>query len=344
MPRITIDNQVVEAPAGTTVLDAAQQLGIDIPTLCFLEGRPPQTSCMVCLVRVDGARRLVPACATKVRDGMRIESETGEVRAARRVALELLLSDHLGDCIAPCQAVCPAHMSIPQMIRRIGAGDASNATAAAEPCEVCAAPCEKACRRAVKDRAVAIRLLVRYASDNGAQPPEPPPAERAYSVHVGRVEKDEIDRFMAEASVIARTEPLRGPDAGFTDEEAQREASRCLHCDCRRPDDCRLRKAAALTKASTSEYKGERRAFEQRVHPQGVVYEPGKCIACGLCVEITRSAGETLGLTFIGRGFNVRVAVPFDQSLKDGLERTAAECVRACPTGALAFKNDRQEP
>ena len=124
MPSVTIDDRVVDVPEGATVLDAARQLGIDIPTLCFLGGHPPQTSCMVCLVKVDGARRLVPACATKARDGMRIESETDEIRTARRTALELLLSDHLGDCIAPCQAVCPAHMSIPQMIRQIAAGGA----------------------------------------------------------------------------------------------------------------------------------------------------------------------------------------------------------------------------
>jgi len=284
---------------------AARKLGIDIPTLCFLEGRAPQTSCMVCLVKVDGGERLLPACATKVRDGMRVESETDEVRQARRMALELLLGDHLGDCIAPCHAVCPAHINIPRMIRQIASGRARGAAVIALRCRDCAAPCENACRRAVKDHAVSIRLLVRYAAEfEGAVPAPPVTAKREYSVHIGRVEKDD---------------------------------------DCRRPGDCRLRKYAAACGAKPNEYRGERRAFEQHVHPQNVVYEPGKCIACGLCVRITRDAAEPLGLTFIGRGFNVRVAVPFDGSLEAGLQRTAAECVDACPTGALAFKDDPKE-
>ena len=69
-----------------------------------------------------------------------------------------------------------------------------------------------------------------------------------------------------------------------------------------------------------------------------MIYEPGKCIKCGLCVRITEEAGERLGLTFLGRGFDVRVDVPFNESLEEALEKVAEQCVEACPTGALAFK------
>jgi NADH dehydrogenase/NADH:ubiquinone oxidoreductase subunit G len=77
---------------------------------------------------------------------------------------------------------------------------------------------------------------------------------------------------------------------------------------------------------------------QQTQHPD-VIYEPGKCIDCGICIETASKAGEALGLTFVGRGFDVRVAVPFEATLAEGLRTAAAECVAACPTGALAFKN-----
>ena len=343
MPKLTIDNRPVEVEPGATVLDAARKLGIDIPTLCFLEGRPAQTSCMACLVKVNG--QLVPACATIATNGMRVESETDEVHGARRTALELLLGDHLGDCVAPCQAVCPSHINIPRIIRQVASGRIQDGVPAVEVCRTCRAPCEKACRRAVKDHAVSIRLLLRYAAEVGRPVAKPPaePAERPYSVHVGRIDQEEIDLFMVGASEADRVEPSRGPDAGFTDDEARREALRCLHCDCRRADDCKLRNYGALCEASPRKHKVKRRRFEQQCHPQNVIYEPGKCIACGLCVQITKDAGESLGLTFVGRGFNVRVAVPFNRPLAEGLRHAAAECVRACPTGALAFKDDPQE-
>ncbi|MFA5123823.1 2Fe-2S iron-sulfur cluster-binding protein, partial [Zavarzinia sp.] len=197
MPRITIDNRSIEVPAGTTILAAARAAGIDIPTLCFLEDLPPQTSCMVCVVKVDGGARLVPSCAMPVRDGMHVESETDEVRAARRTALELLLSDHLGDCIAPCQAACPAHLNVPLVIRQVADGAISDATQTIRDRialpgvlgRICPAPCEKACRRAGKDHAVSICLLHRYAADAAAALPRPvvPPCRPATGKSVGIV-------------------------------------------------------------------------------------------------------------------------------------------------------------
>ena len=73
-------------------------------------------------------------------------------------------------------------------------------------------------------------------------------------------------------------------------------------------------------------------------HPL-VIYEPGKCIACGICVTVTTEMDEELGLTFIGRGFDVRVGVPFDAPLRDALSRAAERAVISCPTGALAFRS-----
>jgi NADH dehydrogenase/NADH:ubiquinone oxidoreductase subunit G len=74
-----------------------------------------------------------------------------------------------------------------------------------------------------------------------------------------------------------------------------------------------------------------------------VIYEPGKCIKCGLCVQITEKSSEDFGLTFIGRGFNVKVEVLLNQSLNDGLTKVAEKCVEACPTAALALHNKFEE-
>ena len=99
-----------------------------------------------------------------------------------------------------------------------------------------------------------------------------------------------------------------------------------------------MRRHSAEYAAAPNRYHGTRRPFEQDLRHPEIVYEPGKCIACGLCVQISARAGEPLGLAFIGRGFGVRVGVPLGESIAAGLRKSAAECVAACPTGALAMK------
>src|SRR5512135_533649 len=122
---ITIDGRQVEVPPGGSVLAAARRLGVDIPTLCYLEKCGPLNTCQVCLVKING--RLVPSCGTQAQPGMVVESETDEVHEARRTALELLFSDHVGDCLAPCNHLCPLGMNIPVMIRQIQAGQIADA-------------------------------------------------------------------------------------------------------------------------------------------------------------------------------------------------------------------------
>jgi len=116
------------------------------------------------------------------------------------------------------------------------------------------------------------------------------------------------------------------------------EAARCLHCDCRKPVACRLRRYAEQYGADQREYPPEER-IHLELHCGGtVVFEPGKCIKCGLCVRITERAGVRPGLAFTGRSSVTRVSVPFGACIQDGLKETAEECVAACPTGALASK------
>jgi len=98
MANITINNIKVEVPEGTTILNAAKKIGIKIPTLCYLENVQEPGSCRMCVVEVEGARTLQPSCVTQVSEGMKIHTNTKKIRDARKIILELLLSDHPWEC------------------------------------------------------------------------------------------------------------------------------------------------------------------------------------------------------------------------------------------------------
>lgn len=95
---ITINGKALSVPVGATVLEAARENGIHIPTLCFLKELSPHASCRMCVVEVEGARTFQHACAAKVREGMVVHTDTEAVRASRKLTLELLLSNHPVDC------------------------------------------------------------------------------------------------------------------------------------------------------------------------------------------------------------------------------------------------------
>jgi predicted molibdopterin-dependent oxidoreductase YjgC len=87
---IQIDGKKVSIPEGSTILDAARSLGIDTPTLCFLENLTPVNVCRVCVVELEGSRTLVPACSRKVEAGMKVKTDSERVRLSRRLILEFL--------------------------------------------------------------------------------------------------------------------------------------------------------------------------------------------------------------------------------------------------------------
>jgi len=89
---LTIDGEKVAVPEGATLLDAARQLGIETPTLCYLENLTPVNVCRVCVVELEGARTLVPACSRKAEPGMVVNTDSERVRLSRRLVLELLSS------------------------------------------------------------------------------------------------------------------------------------------------------------------------------------------------------------------------------------------------------------
>ena len=184
MPFLTIDDQRIEAKPGDTILQAARAAGIEIPTLCYLEGFEAGASCMVCAVKLKHNGQFIPACGSRVVDGMEVEHDTAEVRDTRRMALELLFSDHLGDCLSPCQRICPAHLGIPAILKHMRGGDPGKAAAVARRdlalagmlCRICHRPCESGCRRGTHDESVAIAELVVHAIDTelAAGNPRPP--------------------------------------------------------------------------------------------------------------------------------------------------------------------------
>lgn len=520
MPQLKINGRDVVVEKGTMLIDAILGIGVKVPTMCHLKGYSHFTSCMVCIVKDLASGKLLPSCSAPAADGMVIETDNEEIHHARKSALDLLLSEHVGDCEAPCRITCPAHMNIPLMIRQIAAGRMRDAIETVKddialPAvlgRICPAPCEKACRRSRQDASLAICLLKRSSADEDmAQKQQyvpvcgPPTGKRvaivgagpaglsaAYylalaghdctvlddraepggqlrygvpenilprkvlaaeieiikklgvtfrmktrvgaelsmaglkkdydaivlspgkldaqalaswgvdagekgfkvdphtfrtsdakifaggeavqqghlairsSAHgrsiavaadqylrnlavkgpvrrfesrMGKLLEPEIFEFMKESDPAASVEPAGGATTGYTVEEALRESRRCMHCDCRNQDNCRLRNYTEEYGASQKHFNVEgRKGFERIVTHSSVVYEPGKCIKCGLCVRITEKAHEKLGLTFVGRGFESLVGVPFNESLGAGLKATAEECVKHCPTGALAFK------
>ncbi|MEA2063147.1 MAG: FAD-dependent oxidoreductase [Gemmatimonadota bacterium] len=526
MPRITIDGRDIDVPQGSTVLDAARKLGIDIPTLCFMEGCAPRSSCMLCVVEDTDSHRLIPACSAPVEEGMKIDTGGDLVLNARKKILELLLGEHAGDCEGPCTLACPARLDIPLMLRLTAAGKISEAAAAVKQAvalpavlgRICPAPCEAVCRRKQHDSPVAIRLVKRYvadlnlASDKPFRPRINPAtgkkvaiigagptglstayylqqkgyqcvvfdehenpggmlrygvpehllprgvleseinslqatgfelrlktkvgsdidldtmrrefdavvlatgtadsaaalfpglagsekflsvdkitcstaekgvftgggtvrtgrlavrsvadgktialavhrflsgdtaaaSEKRFDSRLGPLQDGELAVFLKDANPDGRTEPALGDESGFSPAEAQQESGRCLNCDCRRKESCRLREYAGGCSAKTKRSPGGSRRPVARIidHPD-IVYEPGKCILCGRCVTVSQQVGEPLGLTFVGRGIQTVVGVPFDEPLSRGLTTAALRCVKACPTGALSCKSKERGP
>ena len=100
MINLTINGIKVEVPEGTLVLDAAKKIGINIPTLCYLENVHAHGICRMCVVEVEGRPNLLASCVLKANDGMVVETNTAKIHKARKTTLELILSSHVKDCLS----------------------------------------------------------------------------------------------------------------------------------------------------------------------------------------------------------------------------------------------------
>ncbi len=173
--KLEIDGKKVIADGRQTILEVAREHGIgDIPTLCHDDQLEPFASCFVCVVKVKGARTLLPACSTRIAAGMVVETNSAEVRRSRKAALELILTNHYADCVGPCQLACPAGIDIQGYVALAALGKYNDAIALIKDrnplpavCgRVCTRPCEvKGCRRNLVDDAVGIDYIKRYLAD-----------------------------------------------------------------------------------------------------------------------------------------------------------------------------------
>lgn len=171
--RMNIDGKEVFGLPGQTILEVARENDIFIPTLCYDERTAIYGSCGICVVEVEGNPKLLKACATEVADNMIVMTDTKRVLESRKTNLELLLSDHQGDCVAPCKLACPGHTDCQGYVGLVANGEFDKANELIKEriplpaCigRVCPHPCEDACRRGLVEEPISIAMIKRFAGE-----------------------------------------------------------------------------------------------------------------------------------------------------------------------------------
>lgn len=171
--KITIDGKDIITDSDKSILDIASENGINIPNMCYDPLVEAYGGCGLCTVEAEGVPKLLRACSAKPSDGMIIHTDSERVKKSRKTALELLLSDHTGDCKAPCTKACPAGTDCQGYVGLIANGEYAEAVKLIREKvpfpssigRVCPHPCENACRRQYVDSAISIAFLKSFVAD-----------------------------------------------------------------------------------------------------------------------------------------------------------------------------------
>ncbi|GEM_PF-303081 len=195
---VTIDGEEYETEPGKKVLDVCRDNDIFIPTLCEIEFiEEPFGGCRVCLVEIttDRGTEVTTSCDTPVQDGMEIKTHNEDIYQGRKMALELLLSEHTGDCVAPCSIECPASLDVQGYLAHIANGRPSEAVKLIKEKSplalslgmACFAPCEEECRREMVEDPIAIRQQKMFAAEEDMKDPWTPNIKKETDKSVGIV-------------------------------------------------------------------------------------------------------------------------------------------------------------
>jgi len=179
--KIIINGKECVGQQGQTILEIAEANGIFIPTLCHLASVKHYGACGVCVVEGEKMPKLMRACSTVAANGWVINTESKRVQQARKIALELLMSDHDGDCKGPCHLNCPARTDIQGYVKQIALGNDKEAvkiikdkiSLPASIGRVCPHPCEEDCRRQFVEAPLSIAYLKAFAADNDMKSADP---------------------------------------------------------------------------------------------------------------------------------------------------------------------------
>ena len=173
MINLTVDGKRVSVRKGSTVLEAAEAAKVEIPNLCYRKELGAYGACGVCVVEVRNSPKLLRACSALAQEGMEVLTTSEKALATRKLALELVMSDHDGDCIGPCKLNCPAKTDCQKYVKEIAEGRFSDAVSTvmetfplpASIGRVCPHPCENKCRRALVESPISIAHLKAFAAD-----------------------------------------------------------------------------------------------------------------------------------------------------------------------------------